>query len=171
MKEMPTLTLSGSVLDLMEKLTGVKPKATTTVSLEACVYAAKRSQPDKKAAYALLPAYLFERREKTVKIRKELLETGKVQAVISLPNRLLVNTNIPVSIIVIGKNETDKIMLVNASDIYTEEDQYSVILAEDNIQAISALCSEETAISRYVSLSEIAEHDYDLSPSMYIKRQ
>ena len=169
MKEMPTLTLSESVLNLMEKITGVKPKVSTTVNLESCLNDVKMLQSDEKAAYALLPAYTFERSSQIIKMRKELLESNKVQAVICLPYRLLVNTNISVSIVVIGKNDTDKIMIVNASGIYSEENRSRATLTDEDIQKISTLCSEETDISKYVSISKIAENDYDLSPSRYIK--
>ena len=59
MKEMPTLTLSESVLNLMEKITGVKPKVSTTVNLESCLNAVKMLQSDEKAAFALLPSLFY----------------------------------------------------------------------------------------------------------------
>ena len=80
MKKLPTLTLSESVLNLMEKITGVKPKVSTTVNLGSCLNAVKMLQSDEKAAFALLPAYTFEREPKSMKIRQELLEAGKNQA-------------------------------------------------------------------------------------------
>lgn len=168
MKKLPTLTLSESVLNLMEKITGVKPKVSTTVNLESCLNAVKMLQSDEKAAFALLPFYTFEREPKSMKMRQELLEAGKIEAVIYTPSGLFESTSIPVSVVVIGDNNSDTVMVVNASKVFHQGSHVKAILTEDDIEKIVSACSTETDFSRRVSVSEIAEKSYSLSPPRYI---
>lgn len=102
-----------------------------------------------------------------MKIRKELLEAGKIEAVIITPCRLFEGTGISVSILVMGENNSGSVMLVNASKIFHEESKIKAILTDEDIEKIVNACTAETDFSKKVSISEIAENDYSLSPLYY----
>ena len=121
MKEYPVLPIPESIQKLTQRLTDTKSELSTTVSLEYFTESAKRVQQNSKLAYVMMNAYTFEKRPKYVNIRQELLEAGKIEAVILTPCRMFESTNIPVSVIVIGENNSGSVMFVNASKIFHEE--------------------------------------------------
>lgn len=168
MKEYPVLPIPESIQKLTQRLTDTKSELSTTVSLEYLAESAKRVQQNSKLAYVMMNAYTFEKRPKYVNIRQELLEAGKIEAVILTPCRMFEGTNIPVSVIVIGENNSGSVMFVNASKIFHEESRAKAILTDDDIDKIMNACYTETNFSKRVSISEIAENNYSLSPPLYI---
>lgn len=168
MKEFMSLPIPKTLLHLIERLAGSTSEVSSTVSLEFCSKSAEEISSGSKLTYALMNAYTFEKRPKYMNIRQELLETGKIEAVIFTPSRLFEGTTIPVSVIVFGENNSGSVMLVNASKIFHEESRAKAMLTDDDIDKIVNACYTETDFSKRVAISEIAKNDYSLSPPLYI---
>lgn len=168
MKDYPVLPIPESIQRLIERLTNSAPEISTTVNINHCAEAAKKIQHDSKFAYVLMNSCTFDNRTEYRKIRQELIEHGIIKAVILTPSRMFEGTEIPVSVIVLGENSSDSVMLVNASKIFHEESKVKAILTDDDIDKIVNACCTETDFSKKVSISEISENDYSLSPPRYI---
>ena len=56
-------------------------------------------------------AHTFEEKSKFMKMRQELLEAGRIEAVIFTPSGLFYDTAIPVSVIVLSENNSESVML------------------------------------------------------------
>jgi len=102
-------------------------------------------------------------------IRQYLVESGLVEAVISLPPRLLTGTNIPINILVMS-NGNEKVKLVDATEIFTEGRRYNT-LSSENISEIVKAYSGKTKNSVLISKEDLAKQGYVLSPSRYILRE
>ncbi|MDO4814321.1 MAG: type I restriction-modification system subunit M [Gemella sp.] len=110
--------------------------------------------------------------EKT--IRKYLVENNFVEAVISLPDNLFFGTSIATNIFVLAKNKVDnKILFIDASKEFKKEASNN-ILTEENIQNVIDLFKNPESVeykSKYTSIEEVAEADYNLSVSSYVEKE
>ena len=168
MKEFMPLQIPETLLNLIGKLTGSSSEVSSTVSLDYCAESADKIPSGSKLAYVLMNAYTFEKRQKYMTARQELLAKGKIEAVILTPSRLFEGTTIPVSVLVLSENNCGSVMLVNASKIFHEESRAKATFTDDDIDKIVNACYTETDFSKKVSISEISENDYSLSPPRYI---
>lgn len=108
-------------------------------------------------------------------IRKELIRRGYVNCVMQLSENLLPGTSIPSTLWIFSKgNET--VRVIDASQIRTEG-RRKFTLSDENISEIMKLItfeasnSEEAAtkdIVKDLTLSEIEESNYNLSPSRHV---
>ncbi len=111
-------------------------------------------------------------REKT--IRQKIVEKDLVEAVILLPEKLFYNTGAPGLIIVFNKNKPEerkeKILLINASkEFVAGKPQNS--LGKENIKKVVDTYQnfkEAEKFSKTITLEEVAEADYNLSPSRFV---
>lgn len=116
-------------------------------------------------------------------IRQGLLEADLVEGIVGLPSALFYNTGIPASIWIINKNKTEaqkgKVIIIDASSDYKEGKNQNEILPEHVAKIVEAYSSlleegqrEVNSISpkygRIVTLSELAENDYNLNISRFI---
>ncbi len=107
-------------------------------------------------------------------IRQKIVEKDLVEAVILLPEKLFYNTGAPGLIIVFNKNKPEerkeKILLINASkEFVAGKPQNS--LGEENIKKIVGTYQnfkEAEKFSKTITLEEVAETDYNLSPSRFV---
>lgn len=110
--------------------------------------------------------------EKT--IRKYLVENNFVEAVISLPDNLFFGTSIATNIFVLAKNKVDnKILFIDASKEFKKEASNN-ILTEENIQNVIDLFKNPESVeykSKYASIEEVEEADYNLSVSSYVEKE
>ncbi|MCM3654107.1 N-6 DNA methylase [Metabacillus litoralis] len=111
------------------------------------------------------------------KIRGELINNDLIEAVISLPSRLHINTIIPVSLLIINKNKPDhlinKVLFINAEECYEKINRTQNELGENDIEKIvdTYLNSKEVEnFSRLVSADEIAANEWIIYPSRYFDR-
>lgn len=112
-------------------------------------------------------------------IRKNIIEADLVEAIVSLPSQLLVNTSIPTSIWLINKNKVKKgkILFIDASDLGIKN-KTQRILDADSIGKITKaiytwqsnydIFNNEIGFTNAVDLNEIAENDYLLTPARYV---
>lgn len=138
-----------------------------------------------RAIFILPNGVLTTTTKEELEIRKQLVEKNWIESVISLPGKMFESTDIPVCIIVFNKNKsTTNIQMIDASLVAEEEERlqngqfggsshtnrtYSKkvnILSHEAIQKI-VVKSEE--ITRTVTLEEIRESEYNLSPKRYFE--
>ena len=126
---------------------------------------------DGKMAVLLPHGVLF--RENERKVRKNLVEKNEIEAIIGLPENLFYDTRIPVIMMIISKNKTDKnILFIDASNEYKNK-RFKNILSEENQNKIVNTYKERKEIegfSKIVSINQVNENDYNLSIKKYIRK-
>lgn len=148
---------------------------------------------DHQAVFLLPMGVLTTANKKEVAIRKWLLEEGYLQGVIALPERMFESTSIPVCLLVIRKNrETKDVMMVDARTLGNEEVRYQkgqfggsahtnreyakkvIVLSEERIEQLVddvVHYKEEQGISCRVTLDQIQEQGWLLTPSRYMETE
>ena len=105
-------------------------------------------------------------------IRSKLIEDGRIDAVIGLPEKLFFSTGIPVCIIVLKKARPDhSVLFVDASAECVREGNKNRLTAE-NQQRILSLVSQRQAVDHVaalVSIDDIQANDWNLSVSSYVE--
>jgi len=107
-------------------------------------------------------------------IRQKIVEKDLVESVILLPEKLFYNTGAPGLVVVFNKNKPEerkeKILLINASkEFVAGKPQNS--LGKDNIKKIADIYrdfKEAENFSKIITFREVAEADYNLSPSRFV---
>jgi type I restriction enzyme M protein len=89
-----------------------------------------------------------------------------------LPENLFYNTTAPGIILVLNRQKTRQgVLLINASHYFVQEKPKNV-LTKEGINTVATVYQQwETRekLSRVVSLEEIREADYNLSPSQFVQ--
>jgi type I restriction enzyme M protein len=108
-------------------------------------------------------------------IRQGFVEADLIEGVVLLPENLFYNTTAPGIILVMNRNKPatrkGEFILVNASAYFVKEKPKNVLTDEGIAAVSSAFQRWETRekLSRMVTLEEIREADYNLSPSLYVQ--
>jgi type I restriction enzyme M protein len=118
--------------------------------------------------------FLFRTAAGEKQFKQDLVNRHWIKAVISLPEKLLSNTGIPLSIIVLDKNKTnDHVNFINAStDRFikkTSRTRNQLINVDEIISAYNS--AEDTLFSEHSSILNIVENDYNLSPNRYVSSE
>jgi type I restriction enzyme M protein len=107
------------------------------------------------------------------KIRKGILESDLLEAVIGLPTGLFYGTGIPAALLIINKKKDasrkDKVIFINGELEY-EEGKNQNRLRDEDIEKILTTFDSYQDVKRYskvVSLDEIRENDYNLNIRRY----
>lgn len=107
-------------------------------------------------------------------IRKAFIELDLVECVILLPYNLFYNTDSPGLIYLLNKNKDKKrkqnILFINASQEFIKGRPKN-FLSDDGINKIVdvfKMWKEEKNFSKVISINEIVENDYLVSPSKYV---
>ena len=128
---------------------------------------------DGTAAVVSFPGVLY-RGGAEAKIRKYLVDSNFIDAVIQLPDNLFFGTGIATCIIVIKKNKTKaSTLFIDASGEFIHEGNKNK-LDEKNILNILNEWVERKQVphfSKEVDNSDIAENDYNLSVSSYVEKE
>ena len=107
---------------------------------------------------------------KEAKIRKSMIEGGFIDSIISLPARLLLDTSIPVSIIIFSKQPVQNILFINASNDFKKNRRYNE-LNDKQIDKIAQTFVKRNNVAKYsylASLDEVRQKNYNLNVSNYI---
>src|SRR5699024_2137866 len=107
------------------------------------------------------------------RIRKNIILSDMVEAVISLPSGLYNTTSIPVNLIVFNKNKVEsrknKILFVKAEELFTEKNRHIRTISEVDIQKIVDTINDGAEISEFSTFIDLADLvDNNLSPSRYL---
>ncbi|MGF7002422.1 type I restriction system adenine methylase HsdM [Lachnospiraceae bacterium PFB1-21] len=119
----------------------------------------------------LLPHGVLFRGQKEEEIRRKLLDDGAIEIIVGLPEKLFKSTSIPVALLILRKNRSDKsVYFVDASREYVKEKAQNV-LTEKEIEKITSACKAKVEIEKYAhlaSLEEIKKNDYNLNIPRYV---
>ena len=115
---------------------------------------------------------IFYRGNEEIKIRQYLVTRNFVDCIIQLPSNLFFGTTTSTCILILRKSrEDDSVLFVNASTEFVKAGNKNK-LSEENISYIVDICKKREDIkyvSRVVSPSEIADHNFALSVSTYVE--
>lgn len=125
----------------------------------------------------VLPQGVLFRGNKEYELRKQMIESDKLEAVITLVNNLFYGATIPACLLIM-RNEKEqsrkgKIALIDASSIYTPQRAQN-ILKDDNIDEIYNLYANFEDVEEKVkiaTLDEIKAKDYTLSVNRYVEKK
>jgi type I restriction enzyme M protein len=96
--------------------------------------------------------------------RKELINSGYVEAIIQLPERLLFNTQISITMLVLSRDRNrSQVKVIDASQIYSKGRRMNE-LTEENIETILNMYRSD---EHFINLKEIENNNYLLSPRRY----
>ena len=119
----------------------------------------------------LLPHGVLFRSGAEEKIRTIMLENGSIDAVIGLAPNLFYSTGIPVSLIILRKDKTDRnVYFIDASEEFVKKGNKNE-LAEDNIQKIFKALRSREDIDKFAHLAnfeEIKENGFNLNIPRYV---
>lgn len=108
------------------------------------------------------------------KIRKQLIESDLIEAIVGLGPNLFYGTGIPAAILLLNmekpKERQGQVLIVNGSEEFTDGKNQNT-LSEENVARLSSAVHEgvdEERFSRLVSVSEIQENDYTLNLTRYV---
>lgn len=133
------------------------------------IHGMSRLKPEGRIV-AILPHGVLFRANKEADIRRRMAELGNIHAVIGLPDKLFLNTGIPVAIMIFGKKKQENIIFLDASREY-EKNSKQNRLAENNIEKILNTVKNRLEIKKYSHIAtqrEIIENDYNLNISRYV---
>ncbi len=111
-------------------------------------------------------------KEKTV--RQWFVDNDLIESVLYLPENLFYNTTAPGVVIFLNKAKAktrkDKILLVNANQVYEKGDPKNFIppAGIDRLTDILINWKKQDKLSRIVDLADLKKNDYNISPSRYI---
>lgn len=132
-------------------------------------------KPQGKGAIILPHGVLF-RGNAEADIRKKIINQGIIKGIIGLPPNLFYGTGIPACIIVIDKENAGKsagIFMIDASKGFVKDGNKNR-LREQDIHKIVDVFNKQLEIAKYsrmVSLTEIADNDFNLNIPRYIDSQ
>ena len=111
------------------------------------------------------------------KIRKAMIESGKVEAILALPNKLFSNVSISVQCWILNKAKTDRnVLFINADEMGTLISRKIRVLEASDINKIVKAYKDFTSgnledipgFCKGASYDEIKSKDYSLNPGRYV---
>ena len=111
------------------------------------------------------------------KIRKAMIESGKVEAILALPNKLFSNVSISVQCWVLNKAKTNTdILFINADNMGKLISRKIRVLEESDIEKIvkaykdfqTGTLEDVPGFCKGAKLDEIISKDYSLNPGRYV---
>lgn len=119
----------------------------------------------------ILPHGVLFRGQAEGKIRQKLIELNLLDAVIGLPEKAFLATDIPTVILVIKKNRQNKdILFIDASKECTKEKAYNVV-KDENVEKVLKTYhdrSNQDRFSNVVSFDDAKENDFNLNIPRYV---
>lgn len=133
--------------------------------------------PEGKAAILMANGATTSNTDSDYKIRQKMVEEGKVEAILSLPNKLFSNVTISVQCWILNKAKTSKdVLFINADQmgkmisrkirVLEKEDIKKIVKSykdfrNDKLEDIPGFCKRAT-------IDEIKDKDYSLNPGRYV---
>lgn len=136
-----------------------------------------KSMDKKRGRLAVvLPQGVLFRSGKDGEIRKQMIESDKLEYVIALTSGIFYSTGVSACILILNNNKPDKhvgnVCLVDASSIYTAQRAQN-IMTEQNVEEVYKLCFDYVDVIEKVKIAtidDIRSKDYSLSVSGYIEK-
>lgn len=141
----------------------------------------------RKRAALILPVCVL-REEKDKETVRKVVSGGNVEAVILCPGKMFASTSIPVCVLVLNRENHDRIVFVDASKIAEKQTreqcgqysgsshtgrvykkEFSVFSDECIAQIVNVINKgEDSNFSKSVLIKEVMDNDYNLSPKCYV---
>ena len=137
----------------------------------------KSMDPQTGRCTVILPQGVLFHTGKEGQIRKQLVESDKLEAVITLVSGLFYSTGVSACILVLNNNKTTsrrgKVAMIDGSGIYTAVRAQN-IMTEQNVQTAFELYDNYEDVvekAKIVTIEDIAAKDYTLAVNSYIEKQ
>lgn len=147
---------------------GVAPKTKADYAfLLHCLY----HLDDKGRMAIILPHGVLFRGAAEGRIRKSLIDKHQIEAVIGFPDKLFLNTSIPVCVVILKKNRSNSdILFVDASREFQKIKSQNKLRSEDVDKIVDTVIhrKEINKYSKIATLDEIKENDYNLNIPRYV---
>ncbi len=110
-------------------------------------------------------------------IRKQLILSDKIEAVINLASGVFFSTGVSACILFLNNNKAGshkgKICLIDATNIYTPQQAQNIISKKDadEIYALYQRYEDITEKEKVITISDAEEKDYELNLNKYIERR
>ena len=120
--------------------------------------------------FAIMAQGILFRDKAEKEIRKNLVSNGYVNKIVTLPEKLILATSIPVVILELNKTRSEDVYFLDASDDVQVRPKQNVILPE-HIEKITTLAKNRLVVkkkSELVTIDEIKENDWTLQKNVYI---
>lgn len=120
--------------------------------------------------FSILPHGVLFRGNREEAIRKQLIQEHKIKAIISLPENMFINTQIPVTLIIWSHTGNDKgILFIDASRDPFKSGKQNVLDPLHYMKIPYALTHEDIeGYSHLASYEEIEKNDYNLNIPRYV---
>lgn len=153
---------------LPDYLTEYGAPPTKAADFAFVLYGLKRLKADGQM-FLILPHGVLFRGQREGEIRKKLLEENRVDAVIGLPEKLFLNTQIPVCILSV-RQKANQIIFIDASKGFEKNAKQNRLRNEDVEKCVDVFRSRKTVdkYSRIIQMDEIIENDYNLNIPRYV---
>jgi type I restriction enzyme M protein len=137
-----------------------------------------KSMNAKKGRLAVvLPQGVLFRGGKEGKIRKEMLESDKLEYVIALTSGIFYSTGVSACVLVLNNNKPaehiGKVCLIDASQIYTAQRAQN-IMTENDVDTVYKLCADYRDVpekAKVVPLDELRAKGHTLSVGVFIEKE
>lgn len=138
-----------------------------------------KSMDDKngRCAVVLPQGVLFRTTGKEGEIRKQLIESDKLEAVITLTSGVFYSTGVSACILFLNNHKEHshkgRICLIDATNIYTPQRAQN-IMTEEDIQEVYKHYIDYTNkinVSKVVTLEDVRNKDYTLAVNVYIEKE
>ena len=99
-----------------------------------------------------------------------MIEKGNIHSVVGLPDKLFLNTDIPVAVIIFGKTPSNKILFIDGSKDCEKNSKQNRLRKQD-INKILYTLSNRLEVKKYshiADMEEISNNDYNLNISRYV---
>lgn len=120
----------------------------------------------------VLPHGVLFRGGEEEKIRKNLIENNKIDAIIGLPSNIFFGTGIPTIIMVLRQNRShDDILIIDASKGFIKVGKNNKLQASNIKKIVDTYIkrgSEDSKYARVVNRDEIRKNDYNLNIPRYV---
>lgn len=137
----------------------------------------KSMDPKNGRCAVILSQGVLYRGGKEAEMRRKLVESDKLEAIINLASGVFYRTGVNACALILNNNKPEsrrgKIVLVDASNIYTAKRAQNVMEDKD-IDAVYELYKNYTDVpekSKVVTIQDIADHDWTLAVNNYIERK
>jgi type I restriction enzyme M protein len=124
----------------------------------------------------VLPQGVLFRGGKEGEIRKQLVESDKLECVITLVNNLFYGAGLPACILVFRNQKIEshkgKVCLIDASTIYTQQRAQNT-MSETDVEEVFKLYEDFTDVpekANVITLDDIRAKDYTLSVNRYVEK-
>jgi type I restriction enzyme M protein len=124
----------------------------------------------------VLPQGVLFHSGKEGEIRKQLIESDKLECVIALVSGLFYSTGVSACILILNNNKPSdhkgKVCLIDASNIYTPQRAQNIMTEENVAEVFNLFQTYEDVIekSKIATLENIKAKDYTLSVNSYIEK-